>query len=80
MAMFPEVQKKAQKELDRVIGGDRLPEFKDQGSLPYVNALLKEMLRWHPVTPVALPHRTVADDVYRGFHIPAGTIVTANAW
>ena len=72
--------KKAQAELDAVVGPHRLPDFGDQASLPYVNALLKEVLRWHVVTPIALPHRTVADNDYSGYHIPAGAIVIANAW
>lgn len=80
MAMFPEAQKKAQEELDRVIGGARLPEFEDQESLPYVNALFREVLRWHPITPISVPHRTVADDVYNGYFIPAKTIITVNVW
>ena len=80
MAMHPEAQRKAQEELDRVIGGDRLPDFEDQASLPYFNALLKEVLRWHVVTPIGLPHCTVADDVYNGYHIPAKTIVMVNIW
>jgi cytochrome P450 len=52
MAMFPEVQKKAQAELDAVIGRVRLPDFNDYDSLPYINAVVKETLRWQPVLPV----------------------------
>lgn len=52
MAMFPEVQKKAQAELDAVIGCERLPDFNDCDSLPYINAVVKETLRWQPVLPV----------------------------
>ena len=80
MAMHPEAQRKAQEELDRVVGSERLPEFEDRSSLPYLSALLKEVLRWHPVTPIGVPHRAVADDEYNGWYIPAGTIVTANVW
>ena len=46
MLAHPEVQKRAQEEIDRVVGKDRLPEFKDRGSLPYVVALIDECLRW----------------------------------
>ena len=80
MAMHPEMQRKAQAELDRVVGGDRMPTFQDRESLPYLNALLKEVLRWHPVAPIAVPHRSIADDEYNGYHIPAGTIVIASVW
>jgi len=51
MTLFPDVQKKAQAEIDAVIGPDRLPSFADQDSLPYIDALAKEALRWHAVIP-----------------------------
>jgi hypothetical protein len=51
MTLFPDAQKKAQAELDAVVGSDRLPSFADQDSLPYVGALVKEALRWHAVIP-----------------------------
>ena len=80
MAMYPNAQKKAQEELDRVVGKDRLPDFQDQDSLPYINALIMELLRWHPVAPVGVPHRSLAADVYNGWYIPAGTTVVVNLW
>ena len=52
MALYPEVQKKAQAEIDAVVGPDRLPEFEDRPSLPYINAVIKEMMRWNLVTPL----------------------------
>ena len=52
MVLYPEVQKKAQEELDRVVGSDRLPTFADRKNLPYINALVKESIRWHPVAPL----------------------------
>ena len=45
MTLFPDKQKKAQQEIDTVIGLNRLPEFSDRGSLPYVEALVQEVLR-----------------------------------
>lgn len=63
MALYPEVQRKAQEELDRVIGRDRLPEFSDQSSLPYIMAVVKETMRWQLVTPLGasnLPIRPIA--------------------
>ena len=80
MATFPEVQKKAQAELDSVIGSSRLPEFSDRGSLPYLNALVKELMRWHVVAPTGVPHATVQDDAYNGWLIPEGSLVLANLW
>ena len=52
MALYPEVQKKAQAEIDAVVGPDRLPEFEDRPSLPYINAVIKESMRWKLVTPL----------------------------
>ena len=73
MAMFPEVQKKAQAELDRVVGPNRLPEFEDIESMPYVRALVLETLRWMPVTPYSIPHAVTEEDTYNGYFIPKGT-------
>ncbi|KDQ53918.1 hypothetical protein JAAARDRAFT_416633 [Jaapia argillacea MUCL 33604] len=80
MVSYPEAQKKAQAELDSVIGNSRLPDFSDQKDLPYVNALIKETLRWQPVTPLAIPHSATADDVYEGYFIPKGSIILGNSW
>jgi len=52
MVTHPEVQRKAQAEIDRVVGNDRLPTSADQPNLPYIDALVKEVLRWHPVAPL----------------------------
>ncbi|PPQ69882.1 hypothetical protein CVT25_005587 [Psilocybe cyanescens] len=80
MLTYPDIQARAQKELDSVVGRDRLPEFSDRDSLPYLSAILKEVLRWNPVAPLGLPHVVSHDDVYNGYYIPAGTIVIGNAW
>jgi hypothetical protein len=52
MIIWPDIQKKAQDELDSVIGRDRLPTFVDRPRLPFVDAVYKETMRWRPVTPV----------------------------
>ncbi|KAF5327069.1 hypothetical protein D9619_004660 [Psilocybe cf. subviscida] len=80
MALYPDVQKRAQAELDIVVGPHRLPEFSDRASLPYVNALIKETLRWQLVVPIPMAHMATDDDVYKGYFIPKGTIVLGNAW
>lgn len=51
MALYPEVAKRARAELDHVVGSDRLPTFEDRDSLPYINALVKEVFRWYTVVP-----------------------------
>lgn len=80
MALFPEAQKKAQYEIDEVIERDRLPTLSDRQSLPYVNALVKEVLRWHPVGPMCLPHTTSQDDIVDGHLIPKGAMILPNIW
>lgn len=52
----PEVQQRAHEELDTVVGRNRLPTFEDQESLPYINAVVKELLRWLPVAPLGMMH------------------------
>ncbi|KAF7436040.1 hypothetical protein PC9H_002866 [Pleurotus ostreatus] len=80
MVMHPEVQARAQKEIDAVLGGNRLPLYEDDERLPYIAAILREVLRWQPSTPLAIPHFTTADDEYRGYAIPKGSIAMGNAW
>ena len=80
MIAYPEVQKRAQAELDAVVGQSRVPTFSDAPSLPYVQAMVKEILRWRPVLPLALPHVTTEDDWYEGMFIPKGTMCLANLW
>ena len=55
MALYPEVQKKAQAEIDAVVGPNRLPDFHDLSSLPYINAVMKELSRWNLVGPLGNP-------------------------
>ncbi|THH27824.1 hypothetical protein EUX98_g6368 [Antrodiella citrinella] len=80
MAMFPEVQKKAQAELDLVVGPYRLPEYDDVDNIPYIRAIFLETMRWLPVVPFGIPHRVTADDIYEGHHIPKGTNLIPNVW
>ncbi|KAI0086795.1 cytochrome P450 [Irpex rosettiformis] len=79
MAFYPDVQQKAHEELDRVVG-DRLPTIADQESTPYLNALIKEVLRWHPSLPMSIAHRSERDVVYKGYLIPKDAIVIPNVW
>ena len=56
MTKWPEIQKRAQKEIDAVIGDDRTPVWSDYENLPYVAATVKEAMRWRPVVPLVFPH------------------------
>ncbi|EME42195.1 hypothetical protein DOTSEDRAFT_81157 [Dothistroma septosporum NZE10] len=72
---------KLQSEVDSVCGTDRLSTLNDMPRLPIVRAVIKEVLRWRPVTAGGVPHySTRGDDVYNGMFIPAGTNVHANQW
>ena len=84
MSLHPEVQRKAQEEIDRVVGYDRLPNAQDRNNLPYVDAIMREVMRLNPVAPLGksqcdvplelltcapgLPHRLKEDDVYEGMY------------
>ncbi|KAI0315764.1 cytochrome P450 [Amylostereum chailletii] len=80
MALNPEAQKKAQQELDAHIGTDRLPLVSDRGEMPYIEACIKETMRWNPVVPLSIARRTAEDDIYEGYFIPKGTVVMPNSW
>ncbi|KDN34376.1 hypothetical protein RSAG8_12542, partial [Rhizoctonia solani AG-8 WAC10335] len=80
MVLNPEVQSKAQQEIDSVLGSLRLPTIADEERLPYVRNLILETLRWHPVLPTAVPHVCYEDDVYRSYDIPKGTVLIGNVW
>ncbi|KAG2152614.1 cytochrome P450 [Suillus bovinus] len=80
MVLHPDVQKRAQEEIDSVVGKERLPTFEDRASLPYIDAIVRETFRWEPVAPLGISHATSSDDVYDGYFIPKGAIVTYNTW
>ncbi|KZT01834.1 cytochrome P450 [Laetiporus sulphureus 93-53] len=80
MVMHPEVYRKAQDEIDKVVGNQRLPELEDRASLPFLECVLKEVYRWNPPLPLGITHRLMADDEYRGFDLPGGSMVISNIW
>jgi len=79
MVCYPEVQKEAQAELDKILNG-RLPEHSDFPSLPYLSAIVKEVYRWQPIMPLGVAHQSTSDDLYFDYHIPAKSIVFPNQW
>lgn len=78
--LHPHVIKKAQAELERVVGPERLPDFSDKDKLPYVHAVIQEVLRWRPVAAGGVPHAVTENDEYMGYRIPKGATVIANHW
>ncbi|OAL29828.1 hypothetical protein AYO20_09021 [Fonsecaea nubica] len=80
MCHSPEWQTRIQQEVDAVVGDHRIPDYSDIPSLPTCRAVIKEVLRWRPVTAGGVPHELIKDDVYNGYFLPAGTNVHANQW
>ncbi|PBK93430.1 cytochrome P450 [Armillaria gallica] len=80
MLLCPDIQAKAQAEIDAIVGNDRLPRFEDREHLPYIDALALEVSRWHTVGPLGLPHSVSEDNFQSGYFIPKGSVVLANIW
>ncbi|KAL7282187.1 hypothetical protein ACG7TL_003656 [Trametes sanguinea] len=80
MICFDEVQRKAQAEIDAVVGNDRLPTIQDRDQMPYMKALVLEVLRWLPIGPIGVAHQLIEDDIYEGYLFPKGALVVANLW
>ena len=78
LANNPTIQLKAQSELDSIIGLSRQPSFMDRPSLPYIEAIITEVLRMGSVAPLALPHYTLEDTELQGYFIPKGTVAFLN--
>ncbi|KAK7437617.1 hypothetical protein VKT23_018516 [Stygiomarasmius scandens] len=80
MIKHPEVQVKAQAEIDSLTHGEYLPTWSDRAKLPYVEAVMLECLRWGPIAPLGFPHRVMAEDEFEGRRIPEGTLCIPNLW
>jgi len=85
LILHPDIQKKVHDELDGIVGSPESPKFclptwDDRPRMPYLEAVIKELLRCHPPVGSGVPHGTVEEDEYRGWRIPKGSIVFANAW
>lgn len=80
MCRNPRVVAKAQEEIDRVVGSKRLPTFDDEDHLPYIRAIIKELLRTRPPNKFGMQHYSTEDDWYEGMFIPKDTTVVINWW
>ena len=76
MMKYPEVQKKAQEELDKVIGSDRVVTVADKNSLHYINAIVAETQRFCNLIPLNVVHKTTKDVEIHGWKFPKGTLIT----
>lgn len=79
LVRYPEVQKKVEKERKERIG-NRIPNSKDRGNLPYLEAMIQETLRISSITPLGAPHKAMCDTSVNGHNVPAGTQVLINHW
>ena len=70
LVLHPEVQRRAQAEIDSVVGRERLPDFEDP--LPYIEAVCREISRWGVVVPLGVARATYTDDVHKDWNIPKG--------
>lgn len=73
MIKHPDIQRKAQAEIDRVIGNNRLPDHNDRPDLPYIEALYREVLRYDQPLRIGVPHALMEDDIYEGYFLPKGS-------
>ncbi|KAH9998932.1 cytochrome P450 [Russula vinacea] len=80
MVLYPEAQRRGQEEIDSVLGHGHVPQFGDEDALPYLKAMLHELLRWACPAPLGAPHRLTEDNIYNDYFIPAGSLVFANIW
>ena len=80
MTLHPDVQARAQAEIDALTQQARLPSYADRPALPYLDAVIKEIHRWQPVTRLGAPHCCTQDDAYGGYRSPRGAMVFANIW
>ena len=65
MTLHPEVMRRAQAELDAVIGRERIPTLADRPNLPYIEAIVKETLRWRPISALCEHHHCIFEDVLK---------------
>jgi len=77
---YPEAQRKAQEEIDLVVGEHRMPTLDDLDEMPYIRAMVLETHRFRPVAPLLIPHSPLSAEEYNGFIIPQGATIFVNAW
>lgn len=70
MVLLPQIQKQTQPQIDCAVGTDRLSSYQDQDSLPYLEAIYRELMRRRPPLPLEVPHAPISDEVYNGYCMP----------
>lgn len=80
LLLYPAVTRRAQQELDEIVGPNRLPTFNDISGLAHLDSLIKEVMRWQVPTPLGVPHSTSSDQEFMGYRIPAGSTIVPNQY
>lgn len=76
----PEILKKAQDEIDKNVGYERLVEESDKNNIPYIQCIVNETLRMYPTGPLGLPRESIGDCQVEGYHVPRGSMLVYNIW
>ncbi|XP_053577673.1 cytochrome P450 2G1 isoform X1 [Bombina bombina] len=77
LVTYPDVQAKLHKEIDQVIGRNRLPLLSDRSQMPYTEAVINEVQRFADIAPLNATHSVMKDTEFQGYTIPKGTDVYA---
>ena len=80
MAQYPSVQEKLQAEIDEIVGDSRLPSLADRPVMPYMDAVLHELLRVSSIAPLGVQHKVMKDVDFHGYRIPKDTMIFANLY
>jgi len=66
--------------LDEILGQDKIPAITDQEWLPYIEVVIKEVMRWKLALPFGIPQHVDKNNDYGGYHIPSNSIIIPNIW
>ncbi|KAK1958600.1 cytochrome P450 [Colletotrichum sublineola] len=80
MLAYPRVLHEAQAALDETVGRSRMPAYADRAAVPYVDAVIDEVMRWRPIIPASIDHAAAEEDEFMGYRIPGGATVVASQW
>ena len=80
MVLNPAEMLKGQEAVDAIVGEDRLPNFEDLAQMPYINQIVKEVMRWRPVINMGIPHSNTAEDEVNGYYVPKDSVIFGNMW
>lgn len=80
LVKYPEMQKRLQQEVDKVVDRSHLPSIEDQVQLPFVMAFIYEVMRYSSFVPLTIPHSTTTDTTIMGYTIPKNTVIFINQW